>query len=325
MSAATRLRAIAGGLKTRLYRNPRDFLRKLRSWGLTNFLLSEKWEAEMREAVSHLPVLAPPPIELDVCFLTGGRFWHQTAFCAWSFQACAAAAPRVRIYDDGSLTGEGRDQLTRLFPGIQCQSQAETRAILDAHLPEAEFPVLRRKWGNYPNIRKLIDVHAGSRGPKLVLDSDMLFFQEPAEILAWARQADRPIHMEERTEFYGYPREALERLAGAPLPIGLNVGICGLLSEEIPWPRVEEWTRTLIGEYGDSYFLEQALGAMLCAREDRVRLPASRYLVLPSFAEVRNPSAVLHHYVNESRPLLFRSGWRRMMTRAARAQPAGAR
>jgi len=170
--------------------------------------------------------------------------------------------------------------------------------------------VLRERRAHYPNLRKLTDVHAGAHGWRLVLDSDMLFFRRPDFLLAWLAAPDRPLHMVDVQDSYGYSRARLESLAGAPLPLRLNVGLCGLRSDALDWEKLEFWCRRLIEAEGTSYYLEQALVAMLLAGRDCAVAPAGDYLLLPPEDECRAPRAVMHHYVAQSKRGYFRHAWR---------------
>ena len=250
----------------------------------------------------------------EIHFLTGARFWDQTAFCLYSLQHHAGQALPAVFHDDGSATETIMDRLGRLFPHARWRRHTEIVATLDRHLPVARFPVLRERWAAYPNIRKLTDVHAGSRGWKLVLDSDMLFFRRPDFLLAWLAAPDRPLHMVDVEESYGYSRALMQSLAGTPIPPLVNVGITGLASEALDWERLERWCRELIAAEGTSYYLEQALIAMLVAGQPCAVAPAADYIVLPDKAECRNPRAVLHHYVAGSKRWYYRETWRRAAT-----------
>jgi len=169
---------------------------------------------------------------------------------------------------------------------------------------------LRERWAAYPNIRKLTDVHVGSRGWKLVLDSDMLFFRRPEFLLAWLAAPTRPLHLVDVQESYGYSRALMRSLAGRPIPPLVNVGITGLASGSLDWERLERWCRELIAAEGTSYYLEQALIAMLVAGQLCAVAPAADYIVLPTETECRNPRAVLHHYVADSKRWYFRETWK---------------
>ncbi|MDB6115979.1 MAG: hypothetical protein JWQ62_2924 [Lacunisphaera sp.] len=268
----------------------------------------------MELAARELPLLAAGdgrPVELHL--LTGRRFWYQTAFCLWSFARHARRPLAPVIHDDGSLTAEFREPLARLFPATSFVAGDESQARLDAHLPTARYPVLRERWLNYPNIRKLIAPHLGRSGWKLVIDSDLLFFRRPEFLLDWLEAPARPFHAVDCATSYGYSRPLLDTLAGAPLAELVNVGLTGLDSAAIDWDRLEQWTRELHVREGTSYYLEQALIAMLVAGRDCAVAPAADYVTLPQPPEALECRAVMHHYVAESKRWYFQRNWRQAL------------
>jgi hypothetical protein len=305
-----------GKLLLYLYHQPVGLVRhSLRNGGPVAQWNTERQRREMEAAAERLPALPERPGTGPVTLhlMTGRRFWYQTAFCVESFARAAGETVRVELYDDGSLDGDCAARLAALGPGVRIHGFAELRGRLDEFLPAARFPVLRDRWLNYPNIRKLTDVHLGGAGWKLVMDSDMLFFRRPDWLLDWMRAPDRPLHAVDFQESYGYTRPLMESLAGAPLPPLVNVGLCGLRSEDLDWREIEAWCAGLIARERTNYYLEQALVAMLAARGRPCAVaPAGDYLTLPSRAEVLAPRAVMHHYVAESKRWYFRYGWRRV-------------
>jgi hypothetical protein len=270
--------------------------------------------AAVRLAPQQLP--SANPAWPEVHFLTGGKFWDQTALCLFTLQAHAGCSLRAVFHDDGSVDAAVAARLGRIFPHARWRSALESAAGLDSHLDAARYPALRERWQVYPNIRKLINVHAGRRGWQLVLDSDMLCFRRPDFLLDWLRAPDRPLHMVDIKDSYGYSSELLESLAGAPLPSRLNVGICGLRSDNLDWDRLESWCRRLQETEGTSYYLEQALVAMLCAGGQCAVAPVDDYQVLPREDECREPRAVLHHYVAGSKRGYYRHAWRVALARS---------
>ena len=66
---------------------------------------------------------------------------------------------------------------------------------------------------------------------------------------------------------YGYPAATLAALAGRVVPACVNVGVCGFDSDNLDWPRLESWTAELLTRHGTSYYLEQALIALLLAEK----------------------------------------------------------
>ncbi len=245
--------------------------------------------------------------------LTGARFWYQSAYClqSLSFHSRRPLAPV--IHDDGSLQPHQVAELRRLFPSLTLVTGGEARARLDQLLPESRFPTLRERWRAYPHIRKLLDVHLGSQGWKLVLDSDLLFFRAPSLLVAWCDAPDRPLVATDCMESYGYTRPLMARLCGHEPGARVNVGLCGLRSEDIDWERLEHWTTTLIREESTHYYLEQALTAMLVAGRPVLQAPDSDYRTFPTREEALAPTAAMHHYVDLSKRWYFSSCWRDCM------------
>lgn len=311
MSLAHRLRL--GPLWLKLYHRPVGRLgAMLRQGGPWAMRETERQRRAMEAAATTLPPLPAPADGTPLVFhlLTGRRFWYQTAFCLHSLARAAGEPIRAEIHDDGTIDREIAGRLTRLGPAVHIHDQPSILDRLDRTLPAGRFPVLRERWLNYPNIRKLTDVHAGRDGWKLVIDSDLLFFRRPGFLLDWLRAPDRPLHAVDCTESYGYSRPLLEELAGAPIPPLVNVGLCGLRGDSLDWHELEAWTAELQRREKTSYYLEQALVAMLAARRPCAVAPAADYLTLPSREEVAAPRAVMHHYVADAKRWYFRTGWR---------------
>ena len=293
------------------------FERSRREGGPYQQWLTNRHRQAMVSAALTLPPLPPAPDATEVWFLTGHKFWYQTAFCFWSLARHAGRPLTPVLVDDGTIDDTLRAEATRLFPGIKFFAAADCGARLDMHLPVEKFPALRSQRLTYLHLRKLTDVHAGRAGWRLVLDSDMLFFRRPDALLAWLAAPDRPMHMLDVQNAYGYPETTLTALAGRPLPGRLNVGICGLLSDTIDWDKLEFWCARLLEQYGTSYYLEQALCALLLADSNPLRLPGNDYLIMPTEPECRAPTAALHHYVAESKRGYFRDAWRTALACAA--------
>jgi hypothetical protein len=245
----------------------------------------------------------------ELHFLTGRKFWYQTAFCLHSLQQHTARTFRAVFHDDGTLGPELSQRLQQLFPSAQFRPRAEMDELVQELLPKKRFPYLHDRRRNYPNILKLTDTHLGATGWRLVLDSDMLFFRAPDEVLAWLAAPDRPMHLIDIADSYGYSRGLLERVCGTSIPSKINVGLTGLRSDAIDWAEIEFWCRQLITAEGTSYYLEQALIAMLLARRPHLGVPAQEYIVCPAHEDCFPPRGVLHHYVAESKRWYFRHTW----------------
>ena len=279
---------------------------------------TERGRNEMATEAERLAPLESSPQQPTVTLhiLTGRRYWFQTAFCLQSLVSLGRTNVQVELYDDGSFDEGLVGLIRRYVPRCQIHLVSETRERIERLLPDSRFPALRERWNNYPNIRKLIDPHLGSTGWKLVLDSDILFFREPRFLTSWSQNPSASLHTVDCQESYGYSRQILEQLAGRKLPERVNVGVCGLLSETLDWERLEFWCHQLIVNNRPSYYLEQALVAMLLAGQKTISASADEYVTRPTPPEALNCHAVMHHYVAESKRWYFQQNWRRILAAA---------
>ena len=301
-----------GKFLLRFYHTPVNRIRdSLRNGGPWQERRTECGRAAMEAAAARLPVPSVASgAALELHLLTGRRFWYQSAFCLWTLARQTGRPLAPVIYDDGSLAEQYRVSLSRLFPAVRFVAQGETIKRLDALLPVARFPFLRERWLNYPNLRKLIDPHLGGTGWKLVLDSDLLFFRRPDFLLHWLDTPDRPLHAVDCETSYGYSRPLMNKLAGAPVADLVNVGLTGLNSSELDWEQLEHWCSPLITQEKASYYLEQALIAMLMAGRPCAIAPVADYVTLPKPPEAHACKAVMHHYVAHSKRWYFQQNWR---------------
>jgi hypothetical protein len=251
---------------------------------------------------------------LKVHFLSGERFWYQTLFCFLSLHESAAEHIVPVVLDDGSMSPERSALLRHVIPWLEVVSQDDIVERLDHVVPVRNYPTLRYWRMRQPLLRKVIDLHAGQNGWKMYLDSDMLFFREPTWLMRWLSGPARPAYMVDCVEAYGYSHSLRARVAGCDrFPDRANIGIFGWLSDELDLGWLEYAVRTLIDEEGPRYNLTQGITSMMFAGRDCDVAPEREYLVLPSLEEGRFPTAVLHHYVAESKRSYFQHGWRHVV------------
>ncbi len=116
------VRAKLSKAKTVVYRRPLDEVRRLSRWGPRAYFRIGAWMREMEDAAKKLPALPSPTSQtnpLTLWFLTGKRFWFQTAFCAWTFARHYGGLIVLNLVDDGTLGTEHERELRRLFPDVR--------------------------------------------------------------------------------------------------------------------------------------------------------------------------------------------------------------
>jgi hypothetical protein len=301
-----------GALLYKMYYAPKASIRQTFRWGFINTYLTDRGKRQMELAVTQLKPLDTftEHQELEIYFMTGKKYWYQTCFCIHSMKIHSKSNLKPIIYDDGTLQEKQKDEIKRLFSNSQIVSLESVEQRLDQALPISKFPMLRERRLQQPLLRKLTDFHAGSKGWKLFLDSDMLFFYPPTFLIEWLNSPQHPCYMVDVKNAYGYSDELIESLAGNKIPDLVNIGIFGLQSEDIDWEKLEFWLKTLLEKEGTHYNVTQCLSAMYLSGKSCLIAPAQDYIVLPDVHEAIKPKAVLHHYVADSKPSYFRYGWK---------------
>lgn len=278
-------------------------------------------EFQMKAAARRLPARASAVAgapTLACAFLTGNRYWHQTAFCAYSLGSYWDGRLELDIFDDGTLRPAQAALLRRLFPDARIVPSAESCARAAALLPRERFPRLHELREQVPMTRKLIDVRLAASGWQTYLDSDMLFFRRPDALLdCVARQ--QPFCLQDAVYGYCAPLDRVREVCGVQTPAHLNAGITALDNRQIDWERVERWCATFSTAERSHVLLEQTLSASLLARAGARTLPSADYRMLYGWIDGETSTgAVLGHYVHQAKIGYVAHEWRRCLP----AQPA---
>jgi len=300
-----------GKIAYHLYFRPRSWFNNINKFGgLTNALKIENGRKAMVKASQDLFVDAPSTPTIDIYFLTGKKYWALTAFCMYSLAQVSTIPLKPVFIDDGSFDEDFIKKIKSQFPGCLIKLAAELELIISQKLPADKYPYLNKKRSTYPHIKKLIDVHIGSTGWKMVLDSDMLFFKPPIEMCNWLKAPEQPFFLYDLITSYHYSLALMEELAGDKINPNINVGAAGLKSENIDWDKLEYWVKILEEKEGTSYLLEQALTAMLVAGKEITIADKDDYIVMPDKNEVERPTAALHHYVDAAKEWYYKKAWK---------------
>jgi len=306
----------AGTIVYKLFFSPWAQIKKIVQTGPIKYFRQERWRKKMVRASNTLKEISYPGKEtFEVYFLTGKKYWYQTAFCLYSLQKHAGVNIRGVFVDDGTFDEALEKQVILQFPSSRVVIEKIIRQHLDNILPSEQYAALRERRKNYPHIRKLTDIHTlDNHDPKLVLDSDMLFFHKPTELLQWLRNPEQCLFMKDCEKSYGYSDQLMKEVAQSEnLPDKLNVGVAGMKSEMINWKELNDWVKILQQKEGTSYLQEQGITAMMASRSPYILLDEVKYKVKPSVngAPVKE---VLHHYVAEAKYDYFVKAWPKVLT-----------
>lgn len=299
----------------KIYRYPKaKWETIIRYGGAISYYRMVQNKKNMIAASLHLPPMQCDVNGLPLYFLTGTKYLYQTLFCIKSLYSVSSEKYCIYLIDDGSFDSILINRINKQLPGAITVKRESLDQLIEQLLPINNFPILHRKRKEYIHIRKLIDIHLlqDGRDYKIVLDSDMLFFKNPKDLIEWLKTPDGPIYMIDCYESYGYSISKMAEIISKPIPNLVNVGIIGLKSSDINWQELEQWIKILEEENGKSYFLEQALSAMLIGDKNSKILEREKYVVNPTHIEITEEIGTLHHYVDLSKKGYFNIAWKKI-------------
>ncbi len=268
----------------------------------------EKLLAEIEEW--SWPFWSEKPNRVPVHVLTSGRDWRLAAWMLASWFCTTEQGWPVVIHDDGTLPADARTVFQKLFHTARViprgEADASLRRVLHAFPFCADYRALS------PRALKLFDtVHFATSNRLIVLDSDVLFFKEPREILDWtaAEKGECWFNEGAAEEAVISSTEAREEF-GVRLWQRVNSGICLLEKSAIDLDfcdRALAETSLLRGEVSR---VEPTLFSLCASRHGRGGLLPKSYEV--SLQRVAAEAAISRHYAGPMRERFFTEGLERV-------------
>lgn len=263
--------------------------------------------AKARAAILQTPPAPVDPLaSLEIHALTCARDYPDLLWCLKSLIFYSGRSFHVVVHDDGSLDAQSLAQLQWHLPGatIVTRDQADERMrpVL------AGRDACRAFRDHCPLARRLFDFPIfASHEHFLTLDSDVLFFASPDEMLRLMDRG-RPFFMADYQDSYVFPRADVRERYGVDLVPAFNTGIAFLAQSMVDHALIETYCRDLNNAGLLSHpWSEQTLFAILFSRHEvgAERLPETYGISRRRIG----PETVCHHFVNDgSREFLHITG-----------------
>jgi hypothetical protein len=254
---------------------------------------------------------------LTVCVLTSRKDWLCCLCALVTYYEFTERTDPLLIYSDGSLTARGLRHIRRLFPSAQLADRDSGAAVLAGVL--ARYPNCWRYREQQPCAARIIDFPALCRSKFiLMLDSDVLFFRRPDELLRHLNVLvpGRFVFHRDCQESYVMDRHRLAAEFGCQIDGQINVGVMLADVSGFRYDCLEDWLSH--SAFMSHPWSEQTLWAMYASRHE-VKLLSADYLV--KLGPGIQDSTVLKHYVKPVRELLYVEGLP-LAARALRARGA---
>jgi hypothetical protein len=289
------------------------YLRKSSTWvALRQLQYEGMWRANRRwrlwsRILSTTPIITDPvghgtPIEVHV--LCYDRDYLCALWALKSFYHFARVTYPLVIHVQGEVPRRVTARLHRHFPAARVILQSEADGIMEPWLRTRGLVRVLAARQRIPFMLKLTDFPVLSEsGHLLSLDSDVVFFRFPEELLAAAHSLSSvTLFQRDPVSTYNISEERALSDLGIQLAQKVNTGIMVSPRDSLNLFRCEQY----LGHPDvarPSGWIEQTLHALSASEHGRVAYLPDSYLISLD-ADVNLESLVARHYAGPSRPLL---------------------
>ncbi len=264
---------------------------------------------------SHQAILQSAPVQAGGPGLFGLHIisceedFDMSLWALKTFYHYSRTTPKLVVHDDGSLSAESKDIYRRHFTGCEIVERAQADPDIIGqlkHFPECQL--MRRNPRFYCSLKLFDSFHFCESEYILHLDTDMLFFQHPEEMIRYM-ESGKPFFMSDYQNAYSYDLKFLRDKFCPTMNEHANAGLFYMrVKDHFEHMRfIEEYFRECqrLNHNGDPNRHEQTLNMMIVSRLHGARLSPDYQI---SNRKVR-PQTAMHHYVNDgSRKLMFLDG-----------------
>jgi hypothetical protein len=233
--------------------------------------------------------------EPTVHMLVSSRTWHAGLLAAVAWEHHTGRRWRFFIHEDGTVDEVARKRIRAVLSDVRLVPRAEADEKLHAVLSDHPHCLAQRSKHNL--FLKFSDFAAFAPGKRfIVLDSDVIFFRPPTEILEWADGESDTYHYNEDTkEKFCIPRAYLEEALGVTMWPRFNSGLVLAPKAAIDWDLAEKLLSVFEQTAHHPQFFEQTLYALMGSAWGRGGALPRSYEI--SWGYFRHRGAVCRHYV----------------------------
>lgn len=248
---------------------------------------------------------------VPVHLLTGENDWKLAAWMLASLFHFTETVWPVVVHDDGTLPEDGRAILQSLFRNCRFIKRDEADAAMEKAL--RPYPMCLQYRASHPLGLKIFDMaHFAESDRFIVLDSDVLFFAPPKELIAWSRGPEprECWFNEDLQEASLISAVDAEDDLGVILWPRINSGLCLIHRPAIDFDFCDQALAVTSILRGKIWRVEQTLFALCASRFGRGGLLPRTYEV--SLRRYAAPNAIARHYVGAVRQRFFGEGLKRL-------------
>jgi len=233
----------------------------------------------------------------SVHMLVSSRTWYAGLLAAVSFEHHTGRKWKFYIHEDGSVDDRARERIKKVLPDARLISREESDANASDFF--RAYPKCFAQRQRHNLFLKFSDFAAFAPEDRfIVLDSDVIFFRRPSELLEWTdKGADTCLYNKDTREKYCLPREPIERSMAFEMWPCFNSGLILLPRAAVDWQLAERFIEQFEATAHHPQFFEQTLYALMASAWGRGGALPPSYEI--SWGYFRHRGAVCRHYVGE--------------------------
>lgn len=253
-------------------------------------------------------------IDLECCYLTGANYWYQTIFCVYSLAKNTQNKIKVNIYTDGTLTKLQKNFILKVFPDVNFIDEETVLKKLAIVLPQEVYPTLWKLRNSNAFFRRIFDIHTTQKW-SLHLDSDMLFFKTPQELINSYKNKSS-VYMVDKLEqsYFITDKKTLKEKYNVNVMQKLNGGIIAYDSYNVNYLYLENISKKFINDFGiqNSAQIEQTLMSSILYSKNPEALDTNQYSIFYD-NNIEKNNQILNHYIFKAKYLYFTKEWKRIL------------
>ncbi|MFZ4115980.1 MAG: hypothetical protein ACOYK6_04545 [Chthoniobacterales bacterium] len=237
--------------------------------------------------------------DISVHLLVSSKTWHAGLLAAISFEFFTGRRWNLFIHEDGSVDEKARHRMERVLPGVRFIARKEAEERVQEAL--IDYPVCWKHRAKHNLFLKFFDVPVFAPSTRFIfLDSDVLFFKKPEEILAWADSDNEEFFYNEDTkEKYCIPRQEIQKEFPIELWPRFNSGLMLVPKKAFSLASglqlAEQFLATFEATAHHPQFFEQTLYALIASAWNRGGPLPRTYEI--SWGFFRDKKSIARHYV----------------------------
>lgn len=233
--------------------------------------------------------------DTSVHLLVSSKTWHAGLLAAISFEFFTGRRWNLFIHEDGSLDHKARRRIEHVLPGVHFVSRKESDQKIEHSL--APYPACRAHRAKHNLFLKFFDIPLFAPSEQFIfLDSDVLFYAKPEEIVDWADTGNKDfLYNKDTKEKYCIPRNEIQREFRIELWPSFNSGVMLVPKKALSLPLAEQFLLTFETTAHHPSFFEQTLYALMASVWNRGGPLPLTYEI--SWGFFRDKKSIARHYV----------------------------